>query len=165
MILFGRQIGELTVGELKRAKSGHYYRVCTCSCGNVKEIREVHLRDGRSKSCGLCNHKEKHPFAHKSWDSMKQRCLNPNAPDYPRYGGRGIKIDPAWIVSFMNFYRDMGDPPIDPVTLKRYSLDRIDNDGPYTKENCRWSDVYTQANNRSNSLHPAIAWARKMQSK
>lgn len=137
-------------------KGGHLYWNCKCFCGNTKLIRDTHLRDGKSTSCGLCNHKLYHPYAHKSWDSMLQRCCNPNAPDYSRYGGRGIEVCLSWKLRFTNFLKEMGDPPSCSITGKRYTLERLDNDGHYTKENCVWADVYTQANNRQTSIHPAI---------
>ena len=69
---------------------------------------------------------------YKSWQCMKQRCLNENNPNYPNYGGRGIGIDPRWIDSFEYFHEDMGTRP------KGCQLDREDNDGDYYIENCRW---------------------------
>lgn len=79
-----------------------------------------------------------------TWASMKGRCLNTNNPKYPRYGGRGITICPKWITDFGAFYADMGPKP-----SKAHSIDRIDNDGNYTPENCRWSTPAIQSDNRS----------------
>lgn len=78
------------------------------------------------------------------WVAMKQRCTNPNHMHYGRYGGRGIKFDPRWN-SFENFYIDMGPRP------KGHTLDRIDNDGGYNKDNCQWVTRKTQARNRTNN--------------
>lgn len=80
-----------------------------------------------------------------SWASMKQRCSNPNDPSKKRYIDRGIKYDPSWEL-FDNFVKDMGERP-DGTTL-----DRIDNDKGYCKDNCRWANIETQANNKSSNV-------------
>lgn len=79
-----------------------------------------------------------------TWMNMKQRCSNPKSPDYDRYGGRGISYDPSW-ERFDNFLRDMGERP------GGMTLDRIDNSGNYNRNNCRWADIATQTNNRSDN--------------
>ena len=78
---------------------------------------------------------------YKSWTMMKQRCLNPNAVDYPRYGGRGIEVCESWM-TFKMFLADMGERPTGTT------LDRIDNDGNYEPGNCQWSTPKEQAQNR-----------------
>jgi hypothetical protein len=80
------------------------------------------------------------------WRSMKQRCLNKNHKNYDRYGGRGITVCDEWLNSFENFYRDMGDRP------KGLSLDRIDNNKGYSKENCRWTTFKNQSRNRVSNV-------------
>lgn len=84
---------------------------------------------------------------HNSWAGMKERCLNPNSRFYCNYGGRGIKVCDRWlgVYGFQHFYEDMGEKP---EPKHRYSLDRIDSDGDYCPENCRWADRWTQSANR-----------------
>lgn len=86
---------------------------------------------------------------YQAWGDMKQRCKNTNNSMYPRYGGRGITYCARW-ESFDNFYADMGDKPLG------HTLGRIDNDGNYTPDNCRWETVEQQAVNRSDNQHMTL---------
>lgn len=88
------------------------------------------------------NHDKSNWPEHHVWMGMRARCSNPNATGYERYGGRGIKVCERWLL-FDNFIADMGRRP-----SERYSIDRINNDGDYCPENCRWADSVTQAINK-----------------
>lgn len=116
-----------------------------------------------AKTHGLSRAKDgTRSLAHKSWMHMRDRCLRPNNPKYPSYGGRGITISERWD-SFENFLADMGE------RQPGQSLGRIDNDGPYAPDNCRWEDNYQQATNKRNTAmitfegvkKPLAIWARE----
>lgn len=122
--------------------------LCMCDCGVVDLVFTQSINNGRSKSCGCkqYNNHITHGYngtrTYKSYHSMKERCLNPNHHAYNNYGGRGIKICDRWLLSFENFLEDMGERPIE------RTLDRVNNDGDYMKDNCRWATNIEQANNR-----------------
>jgi hypothetical protein len=92
------------------------------------------------------HHGFKHPRVYTSWCLMKGRCSNPKSPDYPRYGGRGIKVCERW-KDFRDFLADMGEPP------EGMSIERVDNSKGYAPSNCVWATATEQAfNRRSNRL-------------
>jgi len=126
---------------------GEVYWKCRCSCGTEREVRASGLNGGRSRDCGCKRgkHRMSKSKTYKSWDSMRQRCNNQNAPDYARYGGRGIKVCKRWQKSFQNFLADMGERP------EGKTLDRIDNSKGYKPDNCRWSTPTEQQENRRNT--------------
>lgn len=124
--------------------------VCLCDCGRTKEISGQNLRTGLAYACGCkmaqVTHGKSRTPEFMAWSGMLQRCSNPNAKSYPNYGGRGIQVcdrwNPAKGGSFENFLEDMGTRPSEDL-----SIDRIDNSGPYSSGNCRWTDRKTQLRN------------------
>ena len=141
--MLGTTYGRLTVLEKTDPKGKNIRYLCSCRCGGKSKVEGRHLRAYRTVSCGQCNDKGKHPLAHKSWDSMKQRCYNPNNKEYKNYGGRGIEVSKLWVSDFLNFLEDMGDR-----ISYDLSLDRIDTNGNYVPSNCRWATREEQAENK-----------------
>lgn len=167
--MIGRKFGRLTIikrvdpPEHKKQKKGIYY-LCVCECGNTKIVRKNDLEWGNTKSCG-CYNKEKnvkHNLSgsrfHNIWYCMKRRCTDPNYHEYCLYGGRGIKVTEEWLI-FENFMRDMYESYL--AFEAEYgegsaTLDRIDPDGDYCKENCRWVTQLEQARNRRNNISVVV---------
>ena len=129
-----------------------------CSCGKSAFVRGDHLRSGATTSCGCAaseltaqrnianaKHRLCKTGAYGSWQAMRTRCLNPNSDQYPDYGARGITICERWN-SFEAFHEDMGNRPMGTT------IDRIDNDKGYEKNNCQWSTMRTQENNKRNNV-------------
>jgi len=131
-----------------RTKSGHIVFLCVCDCGNTKEVSSCNLRSGGVKSCGCLmkkgnslTHGDSKSYTYTTWNSMRTRCLNPNASNYHRYGGRGITICSRWN-SYEKFVQDMGKRP------EGLTIDRIDPNGNYEPSNCRWATAMVQRHNR-----------------
>lgn len=152
--LTGQKIGDIEVIKKARKtyepKSSRWttYWLCKCLCGKLFETNTTSLTGKKPReTCGCCEWYIHHNAAYVSWMGLKQRCDNPDVKDYKNYGARGIGYDPRW-KKFTEFYKDMGDPPDDQITGERLSLDRIDVNGNYTKENCKWSTRSEQQHNK-----------------
>ena len=152
----GKKYGRLVIVEDSLMGGNKRSIEAICDCGKKVNVRLNYLRSGHSKSCG-CYRSEKvtdenttHNMSRTSeyhcWATMIQRCTNPNNQKYLYYGGRGISVSKEWR-SFQNFIKDMGLKP-----SKHLSIDRINNDGNYCKENCRWADHFTQMNNTRKTI-------------
>ncbi len=153
--LTGKKFGRLTViKRVENDKYNHILYLCKCDCGKEKIIKGVSLKNGNTKSCG-CLQKEKAKLTKnvihgKSHDriyiiywGMKKRCYNKKEKNYYLYGGRGITICEEWLNSFENFYNWA----INNGYKEGLTIDRINVNGNYEPNNCRWSDLFVQANN------------------
>lgn len=157
--LLGQRFGRLTViEETSQRANGSILWKCRCDCGNTVLVRSNHLRRGGVLSCGCFNkekgvtHGDTHTHLYATWRSLKDRCNNPNHPQYKDYGGRGIKVCDEWNGNYeayrewslLNGYADTkrGD----------CTIDRIDVNGNYEPSNCRWVDMKAQCRNRRNNV-------------
>jgi hypothetical protein len=146
-------MGKLTiVSSGTRTSDGRNTWVCRCDCGFISTVRNGHLRAGSSgcRNCSRVTHGEsrrgERSPEYRAWTHLKNRCDNPKNKKYHRYGKRGIMVCKRWQV-FENFLADMGRKP-----LPHLSVERINNDGNYEPENCKWGTPTEQARNSSTSM-------------
>lgn len=167
--LSGKKYDSLTVIKMhhvRKQRNGRnvYYWLCKCNCGNEVIKTTNYLRYSNICSCGCLSNRIKDPInnlkkpfdeevvysktrIYRIWQAMKSRCYNPNHKHYYDYGGRGIEVCPEWLnssLSFINWSYDTG-------YNDNLSIDRIDTNGNYCPENCRWVDCKTQSNNKRTS--------------
>lgn len=171
--LTGQKFGRLTVIGIKPTETRKTYWICQCDCGNIKTVRSDSLQNGAIKSCGCLKkeqdninlmqsearqkflasgHKVGGTRLYEIWQSMKSRCYNPNNTRYHRYGGRGITVCNEWVDNFETFYEwAVANNYSDDLTI-----DRINTDGNYEPNNCRWATRKEQANNRNSNIKITI---------
>lgn len=135
-----------------------------CRCGESVVTLDSLVRTGRKKTCGLCPKdytgrverkgvwditnpgegfkKDSEPGWYRSYTAMKRRCFNPNTINYKNYGGRGITVCARWVESAYSFFLDMGNRP------EGHTIDRVDVNGNYEPDNCRWATSLEQSQNK-----------------
>lgn len=148
-----RRFGKLVV--VCRHKTNPDLFGCLCDCDEFLYVSYRDLTGGRKHTCG-CYEKIIHygtvrdgselSKTYRSWEAMKYRCLNPNSKDYVNYGGRGITVCDRWM-KFENFLEDMDERP------EGTTLGRLNNNGPYCKENCRWETPEEQQQNTRSNIY------------
>lgn len=157
----GEKFGRLTV--IKRVENNKYNQVrwlCKCDCGNEKIVLANNLRNGETKSCGCLKkeqdyiniahikHNKSNTRLYNIWKNMKHRCNNPNNNKHKFYYDKGIKVCNEWLNDFMSFYNWA----INNGYQDNLTIDRINNDGNYEPNNCRWATVTEQNNNQSTNI-------------
>lgn len=167
--LTGKRFGRWSVLAVAETNSKKTYWKCKCDCGTVKDVRADQLINGHSVSCGCLRdeaattHGKSKTRIYRIWIGMRRRCYDSNQFGYQRYGGRGISVCNEWMTDFERFYEWAISNGYD----DKKSIDRIDNDGNYEPNNCRWVTMKEQGNNRSSNVfyeyddevHTIAEWA------
>lgn len=165
--LIGKRFGSLLVTDLNGSKNGKRYWVAKCDCGKKAIVRGDRLTGGITKSCGCLakkniesnfkKHGMKRSRFYKIWINLKSRCMNKHNKDFKNYGEKGIEVCERWL-DFNSFKSDMYDTYLHHI--KKYgesdtTIDRIDPDGNYESQNCRWATQLQQQQNRTNNKYVA----------
>lgn len=150
--LTGQKFNKLTV--IKYVYTDNYRRaiwLCKCDCGKMIEVRGDMLRNGNTKSCGclVTKHNKSNTRLYHIWTQFKYRCYNKNCRDYLDYGARGIRVCDEWLHDFQAFY----DWSMENNYRDDLTIDRIDVDGNYTPDNCRWLTNDEQQRNKRNNIN------------
>lgn len=165
--IVGQKFNRWTALSFEGKRGAHKMYLCRCECGTEKLVQRNSLVDGKTKSCG-CFRDERsrkrftkhgmngHP-AYESWSGMKKRCYIPSTRTFQHYGGRGITVCAEWH-SFENFWRDMG-----AAWAPGLEIERIDVNGNYEPDNCRWATNQEQANNKRTNVFLDTPWGRLTQ--
>lgn len=148
--LVGKRFEKLTVIEETRSNNNKVAWICKCDCGNYITLETARLTSDHRYSCG-CEHRLQHHCSYtplyKTWTSMKQRCYNPKDEFYRFYGGKGVRVCDEWKNSFRAFKKWS----LEHNYVHGLQIDRIDVNGNYEPDNCRWVTPKVNANNRTNS--------------
>ena len=153
--LRGKRFGRLIAERISGKKNGAYVWECSCDCGNLTHVIGSKLTNGHTRSCGCIRKEEvkRRSYSHglsktrlyRIWGNMISRCSNPHTDNYKFYGGKGGSVCEEWLHSFQYFY----DWAVENGYKDGLTIDRIDSDGNYCPQNCRWitqSENATRAN-------------------
>jgi len=156
----GSKYGKLTILKHLKYENKHHIYLCKCNCGNIVKVYGCHLQSGHTKSCGcivkeqnvkkLTTHGLSADPLYIIWCGIKNRCNDKNAPNYKYYGGRGISVCDEWLHNFKAFYDWANENGYEyrEIYKDKLTIDRIDVNGNYEPNNCKWADWKTQNNNK-----------------